>query len=105
MNLSENCQKTDLTSIKAQFFENQIQNDHHKNFTNFRKIFGEFPVNFLLSVYDYDLNKYPTIFILHFSEVYLAKHAIPQNRVGRIFYHLESSVKNETKKEKNYMLF
>ena len=51
------------------------QNDYHESFTKFRKIFGEFSGEFLLSVGDSDLNKFPAILVSHFSKVYLLKHA------------------------------
>ena len=52
-----------------------IKQKHYPiNFTDFRKRFGNFSVNFRLTVSDSYLNKYPTILVQHFSQVYLSKH-------------------------------
>ena len=44
------------------------------NFTNFRKLFGEFSVSFWQTVGDSYLNKDPTILVQHSSQVYPSKH-------------------------------
>ena len=71
MKLSENFRKTDEKSLKTQFWENQTKTLPLKVW----KIFVEFSINFRQAVGDYYLNNYPTVLVLHFSQVCFSKHA------------------------------
>ena len=50
MRFSENFQKTDKTSLEAQFCENQTKNNTTKNLKHFRRVLGKLSAIFLVTL-------------------------------------------------------